>query len=257
MLSTEEVARYSRHLMIEDVGPEGQERFKKAKVLIVGAGALASPNILYLAGAGIGTIGIVDDDCVDISNLHRQVAFDTHDIGKPKVQCAQEKIHAINPDINVKTHLVRMDSENASSLVLDYDLIIDATDNFVSKFLINDACVLADKPFIHAGIMRHCGQILGVMPHQSACLSCIFPTPPQNTSLYKNGLFGTLTGVLGAISANEVLKFFSGVGKMLFDSLLSVDLASMQFSKIKIKPNPTCPICGKLSSRGIRKIQCD
>lgn len=257
MLTSEEQLRYSRHLMLEEVGEKGQEEFKKAKVLIIGSGALASPNILYLAGAGIGTIGIVDDDVVDISNLHRQIVFSTQDIGKLKVECAKARILAINPHIKVQTHPFRFTLENAKTLIQNYDFIIDATDNFVSKFLINDACVLGNKPFIHAGIMRYCGQIMGVIPHQSACLACIFPNPPENMKLYKNGLFASITGVLGSIAANEVLKFFSKVGDPFINSILSLNLASMQFSKIKIKKNPKCPICGENPLKQMRQIQCN
>lgn len=257
MLTLEEKSRYSRHLMLEEVGESGQENFKKAKVLIIGSGALASPNILYLAGAGIGTIGIIDDDIVDVSNLHRQVVFSTQDIGKLKVECAKNRILAINPHIQVQTYPLRFTLENAQTLIQDYDLIIDATDNFVSKFLINDACVLNHKPFIHAGIMRYCGQIMGVIPYQSACLACIFPNPPKNMNLYKNGLFAPITGVLGSIAANEVLKFFSKVGDPLIDTILSLNLASMQCSKIKIKKNPKCPICGENSPKQMRQIQCN
>lgn len=257
MLTLEEQSRYSRHLMLEEVGEKGQERFKQAKVLIIGSGALASPNILYLAGAGIGTIGIVDDDIVDVSNLHRQVVFSTKDIGRLKVECAKDRALAINPNINVQTYPLRFTSENAKTLIKDYDFIIDATDNFVSKFLINDACVLNNKPFIHAGIMRYCGQIMSISPYKSACLACIFPTPPENMNLYKNGLFASITGVLGSIAANEVLKFFSGVGEPFVDFILSLNLASMQFSKIKIKKNPKCPICGENSLKQIRQIRCN
>lgn len=257
MLTQEEKIRYSRHLMLEDVGEEGQEKIKNARVLIIGAGALATPNALYLSGAGVGTIGIIDDDVVDVSNLHRQVIYQTSDIGKPKVECAKNRMLAINPNICVQTHKMRFDLSNARNLIQEYDLIIDATDNFVSKFLINDACVLENKPFIHAGIMRYCGQIMGVIPHQSACLACIFPTPPSNMNLYKNGLFATITGILGSISASEVLKFFTHIGTPLTDSILSIDLASMQFSKLQISKNPNCPICGKDSKREIRQIVCN
>lgn len=257
MLDLEEQLRYSRHLLLEEVGEQGQENFKKAKVLIIGSGALASPNILYLAGAGIGTIGLVDDDVVDLSNLHRQVVFSTQDIGKPKVQCAKNRMLAINPQIKVQTYPIRLTSQNANTLIEDYDFVIDATDNFVSKFLINDACVLSNKPFMHAGIMRYCGQIMGVIPHKSACLGCIFPNPPKNMNLYKNGLFAPIAGMLGSIATNEVLKFFSGVGTPFTDFILSLDLASMQFSKIKIKKNPKCPVCGENASRRMRQIQCN
>lgn len=256
MLTQEEKARYSRHLMLEEVGEAGQERLKNAKILVIGSGALAAPNLLYLAGAGIGKIGIIDDDVVDISNLHRQVVFQTQDIGKPKVECAKARILALNPAIEVQSYKARFTLENAEELVRGYDFIIDATDNFVSKFLINDICILQNKPFIHAGIMRYCGQIMGVIPHKSACLGCIFPNPPQNMQLYKNGLFASITGVLGSIGANEVLKFFTGVGEFFSDSILSLNLSTMQFNKIKISKNPKCPICGENASQTIRQITC-
>lgn len=257
MLTNEEKMRYSRHLMLEDVGEKGQEKLKNAKVLIIGTGALATPNALYLAGAGIGKIGIIDDDVVDVSNLHRQVIYQTSDIGKPKVERAKERMLALNPNIAVQTYQTRFDLSNAQELIKDYDFVIDATDNFVSKFLINDACVLENKPFMHAGIMRYCGQIMGVIPHKSACLACVFPTPPSNMNLYKNGLFASITGLLGSIGASEVLKFFTGVGNPLVDSVLSVDIASMSFSKLKISKNPKCPICGENPIKQIRQISCN
>ncbi|WP_027327171.1 HesA/MoeB/ThiF family protein [Helicobacter pametensis] len=256
MLTSEEKARYSRHLMLEEVGEEGQEKLKNARVLIIGSGALATPNALYLAGAGIGMIGVMDDDVVDISNLHRQVIYQTDDIGKSKVECAKARMLALNPDIQVQTYPKRFDLSNAREMIRDYDLILDATDNFVSKFLINDACVLENKPFIHAGVMRYCGQIMSVIPHTSACLGCIFPTPPSSMQLYKNGLFASITGLLGSIAASEVLKFFTGVGKPLIDSILSIDISSMHFSKLKISKNPNCPVCGKNGIKDIRKISC-
>lgn len=256
MLTKEEKIRYSRHLMLEDVGETGQEKLKNAKVLVIGCGALGSPNLLYLAGAGIGTLGIVDDDCVELSNLHRQIIFQMDDIGKPKAECAKQRILNINPEIQVKTYLIRMTAENAQTLIQDYDFVIDATDNFVSKFLINDACILANKPFVHAGIMRYCGQLMSVIPHKSACLSCIFPHPPTQMQLYKNGLFATITGTLGSISSNEVLKFFTGTGTLLTNAILSLNLASMQFTTLQITRNPNCPICGNNASKQIRHITC-
>lgn len=257
MLNSEEHSRYSRHLMLQEIGEEGQEKLKQAKVLVIGSGALAAPNLLYLAGAGIGNIGIIDNDIIDLSNLHRQIIFSTKDIGKLKVQCAKERMLAINPTICVQTYPIRCDASNVRDLIANYDFILDATDNFVSKFLINDACVLENKPFIHSGIMQYYGQIMGVIPHKSACVGCVFPHPPSNMKLYRNGLLAPITGVLGSISANEVLKFFCKIGDPLTNCILSLNLASMQFSKIKIKKNPNCPICGENSTKEMRQIQCD
>ncbi|GAA7258011.1 HesA/MoeB/ThiF family protein [Helicobacter pylori] len=256
MLSQEEKVRYSRHLMLDDVGEEGQEKIKKGSVLIIGCGALGSPNALYLAGAGIGKIGLVDDDAVDISNLHRQVMYRTSDIGISKTQSAKNAIFALNPSVEVEIHSTRFNIDNAFDLIMGYDFIIDASDNFVTKFLVNQACVLAQKPYAHAGIVRYMGQSMTYYPN-SVCLGCLFPTPPKDASLYKMGLFGTLTGILGSIQASEALKYFTGVGTPLTNSLLNLDISNMTFRKVKITKNPDCPVCGKHSSKELTPLSCN
>lgn len=255
MLSDEEKVRYSRHLMLDDVGEEGQEKIKNGSVLIVGCGALGSPNALYLAGAGVGRIGVVDDDVVDVSNLHRQILYRTPNIGISKAQCAKDAMVALNPNIEVEVYQTRFEVENALELVQKYDFIIDASDNFVTKFLLNQACVLAKKPYAHAGIVRYMGQSMTHYPH-SACLACLFPTPPKDASLYKMGLFGSITGILGSIQASEALKYFSGVGEPLINALLNVDISSMTFRKLKIAKNPDCPVCGKNASKELTPLSC-
>lgn len=257
MLTQEEKQRYSRHLMLEEVGEEGQEKLKNASVLLIGCGALGSPNALYLAGAGIGKIGVVDDDVVDISNLHRQVVYTTGQIGENKALCAKERILSINPNIQVQTHQTRFDINNAMALIKDYDFIVDGSDNFVTKFLVNQACVLSQKPYAHAGIVRYMGQVMSYIPTQnSACLSCIFATPPSDASLYKPGLFGTLPAILGIIQATEAIKYFTGVGEPLINALLNVDISSMTFRKLKISKNPKCPTCGENHPTTLQELSC-
>lgn len=256
MLSQEERKRYSRHLMLDDVGEEGQEKIKKGSVLIVGCGALGSPNALYLAGAGVGKIGLVDDDVVDVSNLHRQIIFRDNDLGKSKVESAKKAIISLNPNVEVQIHYTRFELENAFDLIADYDFIVDASDNFVTKFLLNQACVLKQKPYAHAGIVRYMGQSMAYYP-DCACLACLFPTPPQNAHLYKMGLFGTLTGILGSIQSSEVLKYFTGIGEPLKNALLNLDISTMTFRKVKISKNPNCPVCGRDASKELVQISCD
>lgn len=256
MLSQEEKSRYSRHLMLDDVGEEGQEKIRKGSVLIIGCGALGSPNALYLSGAGVGKIGLVDDDVVDVSNLHRQVMYRTSDIGISKAQSAKNAIQALNPDVEVEIYQDRFEVDNAFELIAGYDFIIDASDNFVTKFLVNQACVLAKKSYAHAGIVRYMGQSMTYYP-DCACLGCLFPIPPKDASLYKMGLFGTLTGILGSIQASEALKYFTGVGLPLTNSLLNLDISSMSFRKVKISKNPDCPVCGKNASKTLLALSCN
>lgn len=256
MLTQEEKTRYSRHLMLDDVGEEGQEKIKKGSVLIIGCGALGSPNALYLAGAGVGKIGLVDDDVVDVSNLHRQILYRTPNIGISKAQCAKDTITALNPNIQVEVHQTRFELDNALELVANYDFIIDASDNFVTKFLVNQACVLSNKPYAHAGVVRYMGQTMTHYP-DSACLGCLFPTPPKDASLYKMGLFGSITGILGSIQASEALKYFTGVGTPLTNALLNVEISTMTFRKLKIAKNPDCPVCGKNASKELTPLSCN
>jgi molybdopterin/thiamine biosynthesis adenylyltransferase len=245
--SEEQLQRYSRHILLKDVGVEGQIKILEGKVLIIGAGGLGSPAALYLAAAGVGTIGIADADVVEMSNLQRQVIHTTADLGTPKVASAKAKMLAINPDITVRTYHEFLAAENIAAIVKEYDFVIDATDNFAAKFLINDACVLAGKPFSHGGILRFTGQTMTVRPNQSACYRCVFRQPPPKNavpSCSEAGVLGAIAGMLGTIQAAEALKFLTGAGTLLTDALLTFDALTMNFRTIKFHKNPTCPICG-------------
>lgn len=251
--SKTQLKRYARHFSLRDVGYKGQEKLLDAKVLLVGAGGLGSPAALYLAGAGIGHIGIIDADVVDISNLQRQIIHTSNDINRLKVESAKEKMLALNPDIKVQTYPVRLDSTNAIDIIKHYDFVIDGVDNFATKFLINDACVLLDKPFSHGGILRFNAQSLSVNPSKSACYACVFNAPPPKNSVpscAEAGVLGPIAGLLGTIQAIEVLKFFTSAGQMLYNQLLSIDTKTMLFRNIKVQKNPTCRVCG---SDGIKK----
>lgn len=247
----ERLERYSRHIILKEIGIKGQERLYKAKVLIIGAGGLGAPAALYLAAAGVGTIGIVDADKVDLSNLQRQVIHHTPDVGVLKVESAAAKMRAINPDITVHTHHAYVMAENIGDLIRGYDFIIDGTDNFSAKFLINDACVLAGIPYSHGGILRFNGQTMTVLPRQSACYRCVFVKPPPKgvvPTCSQAGVLGAIAGMLGTIQAAEALKHITGAGKLLTDSLLTFEALEMSFRKVKVKRNPQCPICGEKPS---------
>lgn len=241
-----QIERYSRHIILKQVGVKGQEKILDAKVLIIGAGGLGSPAALYLAAAGVGQIGIVDQDVVEISNLQRQVIHFTPDIGKKKVESAREKINQINPDVKVMTYFDRVNAENILQIINDYDFIIDGTDNFSAKFLINDACVFAKKPFSHGGILRFQGQTLTFTP-DSTCYRCIFDQPPPKGSVptcSQAGILGAVAGILGTIQASEALKYIVGIGELLTNKLLTFDALNMEFRTINLKRNSNCPICG-------------
>lgn len=243
----EELNRYSRHILLKDVGVEGQEKIKNGKVLVIGAGGLGAPVALYLAAAGVGTIGIIDGDVVDISNLQRQVIHFTADIDKPKVESAKEKMLAINPNVKVVTYHDFLRAENALDIVKDYDFIVDGTDNFPVKFLINDACVMAGKPFSHGGILRFEGQTMTYVPGH-ACYRCLFKSPPPAglvPTCSQAGVLGAIAGMLGTIQAAEALKYLTGVGELLTDKLLTFNAKTMDFRKIKSHKNSKCPICGE------------
>lgn len=242
----EELQRYSRHILLQDVGVEGQEKIHSGKVLVVGAGGLGSPVALYLAAAGVGTIGIVDGDVVDLSNLQRQIIHFTPDVGRPKVESAKEKIEQLNPNVKVITHKEFLMADNALDIVKDYDFVVDATDNFPVKFLINDACVMAGKPFSHGGILRFEGQTFTHLPG-TACYRCLFPAPPPANAVStcsQAGVLGAIAGMLGTIQAAEVLKYLTGVGELLTDRLLSFNARTMDFRTIKTKRHDGCPLCG-------------
>ncbi len=243
----DQIERYSRHILLQEVGVEGQEKIANGKVLIIGAGGLGAPVALYLAAAGVGTIGIVDGDIVDLSNLQRQIIHFTADVNKPKVFSAQEKIHLINPDVKVNVYKEYLTAANAFDIIKEYDFVVDGTDNFPVKFLINDACVFAEKPFSHGGILRFEGQTMTYVPG-SACYRCLFNSPPPPNAVptcSQAGVLGAIAGMLGTIQAAEVLKYLTGVGELLTNRLLVFNAKTMDFRKITTKKNEICPICGK------------
>ncbi len=248
MLSEEQIERYSRHIILKEIGGKGQKKLLDGRVIIIGAGGLGSPIALYLAAAGVGTIGIADSDAVELSNLQRQIAHHTKDIGTPKVQSAREKIEAMNPDVRVVSYHARVNSANILDITEGYDFVIDATDNFAAKFLINDACVLSGKPFSHGGIQHFIGQTLTYVPGESACYRCIFPDPPPRDALptcSRAGVLGVLPGVIGVIQATEALKYLLGTGELLLGRILIYDALAMNFRTVQVRRNPHCPICGE------------
>ena len=248
MLTESQIERYSRHIILKEVGGKGQQKLLDGKVLIIGAGGLGAPAALYLAAAGVGTIGIADADDVDLSNLQRQVIHFTSDIGKPKVESAREKMEAINPDVKVITYQEWVAAANINSIIADYDFIIDGTDNFAAKFLINDACVLAGKPYSHGGILQFVGQTITVLPGQSPCYRCLFPAPPPKDAIptcSQAGVIGVLPGVIGSVQATEAIKFLLGKGELLAGRILMYDALGMKFRDVEIKRNSNCPVCGE------------
>ncbi|PIS28467.1 adenylyltransferase [Candidatus Saganbacteria bacterium CG08_land_8_20_14_0_20_45_16] len=245
-LTEDQIERYSRHIILQQVGGKGQENILAGKVLIIGAGGLGSPVAMYLAAAGVGTIGIVDFDKVDLTNLQRQIIHFTKDLGREKVLSAKEKMEAINPDVKVITHQLWLSSANIKELIKDYDFIIDGTDNFPVKFLINDACVMEKKPFSHGGILRFQGQTFTHLPGQ-ACYRCLFKEPPPKDAVptcSQAGILGAVAGMLGTIQAAEALKFLVGAGELLTNRLLSFDALTMDYRSLKFKRNKNCPVCG-------------
>ena len=248
MFSNEQLERYSRHIILKEVGVKGQQKLLNAKVLIIGAGGLGAPAALYLAAAGVGTIGIVDADEVDLSNLQRQVIHTTADIGKAKVKSAKETMEAINPDVKVNTYRMFVDSTNIMELIKDYDFILDGTDNFPAKFLINDACVMAKKPFSHAGIIRFKGQLMTYVPGEGPCYRCVFKNPPPKDAVptcKQAGVIGAMGGVIGSLQAMEAIKYIIGKGDLLTGKLLTFDALKMEFHTIKLPDNHhSCAVCG-------------
>ncbi len=245
--SQQQLERYSRHILLQDVGVEGQIRLCGARVLIVGAGGLGAPAALYLAAAGVGTVGIVDNDHVDISNLQRQIIHFTKDIGVAKVESAAEKMQAINPGIRVRTHPAFLCADNIREIIRDYDFVIDGADNFPTKFLVNDACVMEGIPFSHGGILRFDGQTMTIVPGKSACYRCTFRTPPPADAVptcSQAGVLGAIAGMLGTIQAAEALKFITGAGELLTNALLTFDARTMHFRRIPLRPQDDCPVCG-------------
>lgn len=246
-LTEEQIERYSRHLMLEQVGGAGQEKLLSSKVLIVGAGGLGSPAALYLAAAGVGTIGIVDADKVELTNLHRQIIHHTSDLGVEKVKSAETKMRAINPDVIVRTYHRRAKADNIREIIREYNFVIDATDNFAAKFLINDACYFEKIPFSHAGVLRFDGQLITVLPGETTCYRCIFNAPPPVGAVPPSsqaGLLGVLPGVIGTLQATEAIKYLLRIGDLLTNTLLTYNVLTMEFRKVRFKRNPNCPLCG-------------
>ncbi len=246
-LSPQEVARYSRHLIMPEVALDGQKRLKAARVLLIGAGGLGSPLGLYLAAAGVGRIGLVDFDVVDFSNLQRQVLHGTPDVGRSKLQSAKDHLHAINPEVQIDLYETRLTSANALSIFEPYDIIIDGTDNFPTRYLVNDACVLLHKPNVYGSIFRFDGQASVFFPPQGPCYRCLYPEPPppgEVPSCAEGGVLGILPGLIGCIQATEAVKLILGKGTPLIGRLVLYDALQMAFQEFKIRRNPQCPMCG-------------
>lgn len=249
-LSDQQIDRYSRHIILSEVGPEGQEKLLNSKVLVIGTGGLGAPAAMFLAAAGVGTIGLVDGDVVELSNLQRQIIHQTKDVGKPKVISGKETILEMNPDINVFTYNDFATASNILDIIKDkdYDFIIDGTDNFSAKFLINDACVLAQKPFSHAGIIRFFGQLTTYIPNNNTpCYRCIFKEPPPEGAVptcSEAGVLGVMGGVIGTLQATEAIKYLLNIGESLAGYILTYDAITMEFRKIKLNKNTKCGVCG-------------
>ena len=257
-LSPDQRRRYSRHLLIPEVGEEGQRKLLDAKVLLVGAGGLGSPAALYLAAAGVGTLGVVDADIVDDSNLQRQVIHTTDRLGLPKVESARLAIEALNPDVLVVKHETRIDKENVLEIFSRYDIILDGTDNFATRYLINDATVLLGKPNVHGSIFRFEGQATTFIPHEGPCYRCLFPTPPPPElapSCAEAGVLGLLPGTVGIIQATEVAKLILGIGQPLVGRLLTYDALEMEFRELRLSRDPECPMCGPGAPTSLEEIE--
>jgi molybdopterin/thiamine biosynthesis adenylyltransferase/rhodanese-related sulfurtransferase len=247
-LSSEETLRYARHLLLPEVGPAGQRRLKEARVLLVGAGGLGSPAALYLAAAGVGTLGMVDPDVVDLTNLQRQVLHGTSWVGRPKLDSARERLEEVNPHVRVEPHPVRLTSENALDLFREYDLVVDGTDNFPTRYLVNDACVLLGKPNVYGSILRWEGQASVFWGEKGPCYRCLFREPPPPglvPSCAEGGVLGVLPGIVGSIQAAEALKLLLGVGEPMVGRILLFDALRMRFRELRLCKDPECPVCGE------------
>ncbi len=247
-LTTDQIERYSRQIMVPDLGGKAQIRLRQSRVLVIGAGGLGSPAAFYLAAAGIGTLGIVDPDKVELSNLQRQILHATADIGRQKVESAKAKLNNLNPDTEIKTYPVRFDADNAAAMAADYNFIVDGSDNFDTKFLVNDVAIQLGIAFSHAGIVRLQGQTMTVLPGKSACYRCLFDAPPPPEEILncqQSGILGAVAGTLGTIQATEAVKYLAGFEEgLLTDRLLTYDAKTMKFHTIEINRNPECAACG-------------
>lgn len=246
IFTPEQARRYSRHIIMPQIGGNGQRKLLDAKVLLIGAGGLGSPTAMYLAAAGVGTLGIVDFDEVDLTNLQRQILHRTKDVGRPKVESATDTINAINPDVNVIQHRIQLTSENALEVLEPYDIIVDGSDNFPTRYLVNDACVMLGKPCVHGSIFLFEGQAATFVPGKG-CYRCLYPTPPPPgmvPSCAEAGVLGVLPGIVGSIQAVETIKLILGIGDTLSGRLLLFDALDMEFRQVKVRRNPECPVCG-------------
>jgi adenylyltransferase/sulfurtransferase len=254
----QQIDRYARHLVLPEIGEEGQARLLDAKVLVIGAGGLGSPLLLYLAAAGVGTLGVVDDDAVDLSNLQRQVLHDTSSIGTPKVESARRRLAEVNPEVSVQAHAARLTKDNALQVISAYDLVADGSDNFATRYLVNDACYLARRPLVSAAIMRFDGQLSTYkaflreagQPETHPCYRCLFGDQPADFkgSCADVGVLGALAGVLGTLQAVEVIKELLGIGRSFSGRLLLYDSLETSFREVRVKPDPACPLCGTQAS---------
>ena len=253
-LSSDEILRYSRHLILPEVALEGQQRLKASRVLLIGAGGLGSPLALYLAAAGVGTIGLVDFDVVDVTNLQRQIVHGSKDVGRPKLESARDRLKDLNPHVHVEGFETRLTSENALEIVRDFDIVIDGTDNFATRYLTNDACVILGKPNVYGSIYRFEGQSSVFATEEGPCYRCLYPEPPPPglvPSCAEGGVLGVLPGLVGTIQATEGIKLLLGVGEPLIGRLLLIDALTMQFRAMRLRKNPNCPACG---TREIREL---
>jgi sulfur-carrier protein adenylyltransferase/sulfurtransferase len=253
-LSSDEILRYSRHLILPEVALEGQQRLKASRVLLIGAGGLGSPLALYLTAAGVGTIGLVDFDVVDVTNLQRQIVHGSKDVGRPKLDSARDRLKDMNPHVHVEGYETRLTSENALEIIRDYDIVIDGTDNFATRYLTNDACVILGKPNVYGSIYRFEGQSSVFATEDGPCYRCLYPEPPPPglvPSCAEGGVLGVLPGLVGTIQATEGIKLLLGIGEPLIGRLLLIDALSMQFRTMRLRKNPDCPACG---TREIREL---
>jgi molybdopterin-synthase adenylyltransferase len=249
--SEEEIHRYSRHIVLPEVGGIGQKQINRASVLVIGAGGLGSPVAFYLAAAGVGRIGIVDNDVVDTSNLQRQILHTTTDVGRKKVESARETLLALNPNLTIVPHDVRLNSGNILDILKDYDVVAEGSDNFPTKFLVNDACVMTGTPLSMAGIFRFSGQVLTVIPREGPCYRCLIPQPPPAgaiPSCQEAGVLGAMAGAVGVVQATEILKLILGKGEVLSGRLLLFEALQMRFEPLEVKRNPECPVCSETPS---------
>jgi adenylyltransferase/sulfurtransferase len=260
-LGPDETERYRRHLVLPGVGPAGQLRLKEASVLLIGAGGLGAPAGLYLAAAGVGHLSVVDDDAVDVTNLQRQVLFDTNDVGRNKADTARERLRSLNPHVEITAHPVRFGAENAESLIRGHDIVIDGSDNFATRYLVNDACVRLGVPFVSGSVSRFEGQVSLFIPNQGPCYRCLFPAPPAPGTVpdcAEGGVLGVLPGIVGSIQAAEALKWILQAGDSLAGRLLRIDALTMKFTEVAVARDPACTVCGERPATGelIRGATC-